>query len=196
VVLFLLAPSARILLPFFAIPAARSLRPSRTIRVLLTLAILVQLFVIAFFVDRNESFSLLSGKTTDEEFLLKQRPATATVTTIDALTPPNALVLVVGLSETFWFEHRVRGGGNFDGPRVSAYLEAPTPEALYARLKRSGITHVAIVSPGTPQTEVARKLEERQTALTPAAQRTLSQTLDRYAGNVVSRERATLFTLR
>jgi hypothetical protein len=196
VLLFLLAPSARILLPFFAIPAARSLPTSRTIRALLTAAIIVQLFLIAFFVDRNQSFSLLSGNTTDEDFLLKQRPATATVTTIDALTPPNALVLVVGLSETFWFEHRVRGGGNFDGPRLSAYLDAPTPEALYARLKGDGITHVAIVAPGTPQTEVARKIEERQTALAPAAQRALSQMLDRYAGNVVSRERATLFTLR
>jgi hypothetical protein len=195
--LFLLAPSARILLPFFAIPAARALPPGRALRILLAAAIAAQLFLIAFFVDRNDAFALMAGKTSDEAFVLRQRPSVATVATIDALLPsPDAVVLVVGLSETFWFEHRVRGGGNFDGPRLSAYLETPAAEALYQRLKRDGITHVAIVAPGAPQTEVARKIEERHTALSPAAQRALAQMLDHFASGVVSGERATVFTLR
>jgi len=90
----------------------------------------------------------------------------------------------------------VRGGGNFDGPRLSAYLDQPTPDALYAQLKRDGITHVAVVSLPPLPTNVAKKVEERETALSPASQRIMSQTLDRYAAGVASRGAATLFTLR
>jgi hypothetical protein len=62
-------------------------------------------------------------------------------------------------------------------------------------LRHDGITHVAVIaSPAT--TEVATKLEERETALSTRAQRTLSQMLDRYAGSVMQRGNATLFALR
>jgi hypothetical protein len=196
VLLFLLAPSSRILLPFLAIPAARSHNPRRLMRVLLGLAIVVQLFLIAFFVDRGGAMSLLSATASDAEFLTKQRSSYKTVQSIDALLPADARALVIGLNETFWFTRRVRGGGNFDGPRVSRYLEMPTPEALYARLKNDGITHVAVVAPPPAVTAVPQKLAERETALSPAAQRMLAQTLDRYASNVAPGTGATVFTLK
>jgi hypothetical protein len=194
--LFLLAPSSRILLPFLAIPAARSRRATPLVRIIITFAIVVQLFLIGFFVDRGGAFSLLSGAASDQEFLTKQRPSFATVQSIDALLPADARALVVGLNETFWFARRVRGGGNFDGPRVSRYLEVATPEALYARLKNDGITHVAVVAPPPATTAVPEKLAERETALSPAAQRMLAQTLDRYASNVAPGAGATVFTLK
>jgi hypothetical protein len=194
--LFLLAPSSRILLPFLAIPAARSHAPRRLMRVLLGFSIVVQLFLIGYFVDRSGAFSLLSAAVSDAEFLTKQRSSYKTVQSIDALLPADARALVIGLNETFWFERRVRGGGNFDGPRVSRYLEMPTPEALYARLKNDGITHVAVVAPAPATTAVPQKLAERETALSPAAQRMLAQTLDRYASNVAPGAGATVFTLR
>jgi hypothetical protein len=196
VLLFLLAPSSRILLPFLAIPAARSHRPERLMRVLLGLSIVVQLFLIGYFVDRGGAFSLVSGTASDAEFLTRQRSSFKTIQSIDALVPADGRALVIGLNETFWFARRVRGGGNFDGPRVSRYLEVPTPEALYARLKNDGITHVAVVAPAAATTAVAQKLEERETALSPAAQRMLAQTLDRYASNVAPGAGATVFTLR
>jgi hypothetical protein len=196
VLLFLLAPSSRILLPFLAIPAARSHPPRRLMRLLLGLAIVVQLFLIGYFVDRGGAFSLLSATASDTEFLTKQRSSFKTVQSIDALLPADARVLVIGLNETFWFARRVRGGGNFDGLRVSRYLEMPTPEALYARLKNDGITHVAVVAPAPAATTVAQKLAERETALSPVAQRMLAQTLDRYASNVAPGTGATVFTLR
>jgi hypothetical protein len=196
VLLFFLAPSSRILLPFLAIPAARSHRPRRLMRVLLGFSIVIQLFLIGYFVDRSSAFSLLSAAASDTEFLTKQRSSFKTVQSIDALLPADARALVVGLNETFWFARRVRGGGNFDGPRVSRYLEMPTPEALYARLKYDGITHVAVVAPAPATTVVAQKLAERETALSPAAQRMLAQTLDRYASNVAPGAGATVFTLR
>jgi hypothetical protein len=188
VLMFLLAPSSRILLPFLAIPAARSHRPGRLMRVLLGLSIIVQLFLIGYFVDRGGAFSLVSATASETEFLTKQRSSFKTVQSIDALLPADARALVIGLNETFWFARRVRGGGNFDGPRVSRYLEMPTTEALYARLKNDGIT------PAT--TAVAEKLAERDTALSPAAQRMLAQTLDRYASNVAPGAGATVFTLK
>ncbi len=194
--LFLLAPSSRILLPFLAIPAARSLRPTPFLRVLLSIAIVVQLFLIGYFVDRSGAFSLLSGAASDHEFLTKMRPSYATTQTIDALLPADGRTLVIGLNETFWFARRVRAGGNFDGPRISSYLETPTPEALYARLKRDGITHVAVVAPPPANTAVPQKLAERETALTRDAQRMLAQTLDHYASNVASGAGATVFTLK
>jgi hypothetical protein len=195
VALFFLAPSARVLLPFFAIPAARSQPPGRIMRVLLVVAVAVQLLLIGWFVDRNDYFSLMSAKASDEEFLAKQRPSCATIAAVDAALPPSSRTLVVGLNETFWFAHRVRGGGNFDGPRMSRYLEAPTPEALYNRLRGDGITHVAVVAPPAPTAD-EKKMEERETTLSPAAQRALALMLDRFAASVVARERATLFTLR
>ncbi|HEY8133740.1 MAG TPA: hypothetical protein VII12_17810 [Thermoanaerobaculia bacterium] len=195
VVLFALAPSARLLVPFFAIPAARALPPTRPLRLLLAAGIALQLFLIAFFVDRTQAFALLAGRMSDEQYLATVRPSTTTIAALDAVLPPNSRTLVIGLSETFWFRHRVRGGGNFDGPRVSAYLEAGSVDALYARLRHDGITHVAIINLA-PQTEVAKKLEERETTLSDAARRTLAQTLDRYAATVTQHGSAALFTLR
>jgi len=198
VALFFLAPSARILLPYLAVAAvgaAKNLGQSRALRVLLVATVAVQLFLVVFLVDRGGVFALLGATQSDEEYLVKARASYATIESIDALAPPGALILVVGLNETYWFEHRVRGGGNFDGPRVSAYLEQPTPDALYAKLRRDGITHVAVVSLPAPTT-VVKKVEERETALSPAAQRMLAQTLDHYAASVTSRGAATLFTLR
>jgi hypothetical protein len=123
------------------------------------------------------------------------RPSTGTIAALDASLPPQSLTLVIGLNESYWFQHRVRAGGNFDGPRVSAYLDAGSVDALYARLRYDGITHVAVVSL-PPPTEDRKKIEERETVLTDAAKRTLAQMLDAHAANVSQRGTATLFALR
>jgi len=62
-------------------------------------------------------------------------------------------------------------------------------------LRQDGITHVAVVAAPIATTD-EQKLAERQTTLSPEAQRMLSQTLDRYASNMIARDNATLFTLR
>ena len=195
IALFALAPSARLLVPFFAIPAARALPPSRPMRVLLAIAMVLQLFLIGFFTDRTEAFSLLAGRLSDGQYLARVRPTVGTIAALDAALSSNSRTLVIGLSETYWFQHRVRGGGNFDGPRVSAYLDTGSVDSLYARLRRDGITHVAVISAPLPTTE-AKKVEERDTTLSDPAKRTLAQMLDRYAANVTQRGSATLFALR
>ena len=78
---------------------------------------------------------------------------------------------------------------------MSQYLAAQTPEALRERLRRDGITHVAVVS-APPPTRVERKIAERSPRLSPQAQRMLAQTLDRYAETVTTRGADSLFTLR
>jgi len=194
--LFFLAPSSRILLPFLAIPAMTAgPRVKRTMAVLIGLAIAMQLALLGFSTERSEAMTLLDGVATDEQYLTKVRPSYAAVSWLNAVLPPRSRTLVVGLNETYWFTHDVRGGGNFDGPRVSAYLSEPTPEALYAKLRREGITHVAVIA-NPPATTVQQKIAERETQLSPAARRTLAETLNGFVSNVTARGSATLFTLR
>lgn len=193
--LWMTAPSARLLIPFFGAAASDAKLESRPLRVILAIAVAAQLFLVAYYVDRTEAFSLLAAKQTDEEFLTKVRPSYASAAWLSAALPERSRTLIVGLNETYWFSRRVAGGGNFDGERVSAYLDAPTPEALRARLANDGVDHVAVFKNQTPSSG-AKKQEERQTQLTPAAQRTLAQLLDRYTADVTSRGDVTLFALK
>jgi hypothetical protein len=194
-ILWATAPSARLFVPFFGAAASDAKLESRALRVVVAMAIAAQLFLLAYYVDRTEVFSLLAAKQTDEEFLTKSRASYASIAWLNAALPERSRTLVVGLNETYWFRRRVIGGGNFDSERVSAYVDAATPEALRARLTKDGITHIAVVS-ASPPTSDAKKQEERQTRLTPTAQKSLTQMLDRYAGDVTSRGDVTLFALR
>jgi hypothetical protein len=197
VLLFFLAPSSRILVPFFVIPAlsaAPALR-RRFVAALVVIAVVVQTFLVVWYTARDTAFSLLAATSSEEEYLVRQRAPFRAISWLNQMLPPRSRTLVVGVSETYWFARPVRGGGNFDGPRMSRYLDLPTPEALRERLRRDGISHVAVVTMGVP-TEDEQKRAERETSLSPAAQKMLAQTLDRYAANVSSRGNATLFTLR
>jgi hypothetical protein len=195
VALFLLAPSSRLLIPFFG-TAALTARPDRPwLRALIAIAVALQLTLVVVYVERTGAFGLISGRVSDEEYLRKSRRPYDAVAWLNQTLPPASRTLVIGLNETYWFERPVRGAGNFDGERVSRYLEAPTPDALRLRLAKDGITHVAVFSLPLP-TEVARKVEERQTTLSPAARRSVAELLDRYAGSVSARGEVTLFALR
>lgn len=197
IALFLLAPSARILVPFLiapAISAAPALR-KRAVAVLVGAAVVVQTFLVVWFTHRGDAFSLLAGTATEQEHLRKQRVSYATTEWINATLPKRSRPLVIGQSESFWFSHPTRAVGNFDGPRMSAYLALKTPEALRQRLRADGITHVVLVSLPVA-TSSPRRAEERRTTLSPPAQRMLSQTLDRYVSNITTHRQAIIFTLR
>ncbi len=197
VALFFLTPSSRILVPFLVVPAmsaAPELR-RRVLSAMIAIAVVVQTFLVIWFAARTNAFSLLAASATEEQYLRKQRPSYAAIEWLNLQLPLDSRTLLVGHGETYWFTRRVRGGGNFDGPRVSRYLDVPTPEALRERLRQDGITHVAVMA-APPSTTDEQKLAERQTTLSPGAQRMLSQTLDRYASNMIARDNATLFTLR
>jgi len=195
--LFFLGPSSRILLPFLVVPAvdgASALR-GRVVSVLVAIAIAVQTLMVVWFTARSGAFSLLAGTTSEEEYLRKARPSYASIEWLNEMIPLESRTLVIGPGETYWFGHRVRGGGNFDGARVSRYLDVPAPEALRARLRADGITHIAVLNAAAP-TSNEKKIEERQLRLSPGAQRMLARTLDRYAASVATRGETALFTLR
>jgi hypothetical protein len=197
IALFLLAPSSRILVPFLVVPAM-SAAPALKQRVLagfVAFAVVVQTFLVIWFAARTNAFSLLAASATEQEYLRKQRPTYAAIEWLNLQLPVASRTLLVGSNETYWFSRRVRGGGNFDGPRMSRYLDLRTPEALHARLRADGITHIAVVA-APIATAHEQKLAERQTTLSAGAQKMLAQTLDRYASNMTARDNATLFTLR
>jgi len=197
VALFFLAPSARILVPYFAV-AAMTATPEfrkRIFSVLLGIAIVIQTFLVVWMTARAGAFTLLAAGTTDEQYVARARPASQAIRFLNETLPPGSRTLLIGTGETFWLERRARGGGNLDSARMSRYLELQTPEALRERLRRDGITHVAVVNVAPP-TRVAIKREERQTTLTPAAQRMLAIVLNRYTATVASRPDVTLFELR
>ena len=192
-VLFFLAPSSRILVPYLVVPSltATAALKKRWFAVLIAICVVVQSFLVVWFTARGEAFSLLAGGVTETEYLRKQRAVYADIEWLNLQLPAGSRTLVVGTNETYWFTHPVRGAGNFDAPRVSGYLESL---ALRERLRGDGITHVAVIAAPIP-TEDAQKQQERQT-LSPAAQKMLVETLNRTAGSVTSRGDVTLFALR
>jgi hypothetical protein len=194
---FLLGPSSRLLVPYLVVPALRGAHAlqRRLFAAAIALAVAVQLFLVVWFTARSNAFSLIAGGAAEEQYLAKQRPSYGAIAWLNQTLPPRSRTLVLGTNETYWFARPVRGGGNFDAPRLSRYLDLPTPEAVRERLRGDGITHVAVIS-APPATRNARKQEERQTTLSPAAQRMVARMLDRYATNVTTRGNAALFTLR
>ncbi|HXI11569.1 MAG TPA: hypothetical protein VNM92_02855 [Thermoanaerobaculia bacterium] len=178
------APSSRILVPFLfllsmigvvaldrlAIPAGRFARPLIT-TFLLTAASL-QLFLSAYYIDTLHPFSTLSGRRSDAELVAAQRRAQPAIHWLDTRLPEDSRTLVVGINELFWFSHKVRGGGNFDGPRMSTYLSARAPGELSRKLRGDGISHVALFVPGingAANVGNDTKRAERSTTLGPAA---------------------------
>jgi len=194
ILLFFLAPSSRILVPYLVVPsltAAGSLK-KKWFAALIAVCVVAQVFLVVWFTARGGAFSLLAGGATEAEYLRKQRPAYASIEWLNTQLPPGSRTLVIGTNETYWFARPVRGGGNFDGPLVSRYVESL---ALREQLRGDGITHVAIIAASVP-TSNEQKQQERQTTLSPAAQMNLVATLNASAAQVTSRGDVTLFTLR
>jgi hypothetical protein len=204
-----LAPSARIVVPFLAIAAiagascldvvkrdGKHTFGAKAVAAIAVLAIVSQTFLVVYVTDRNAPFLILTGRATPEEWTQAQRPWIRSIQWIDGMLPERSRTLVIGVTELYGFAHPVRGGGNFDSPRLSRYLETATPEALHARMRADGITHVAIISVPPIATLNPRKRAERETQLSDDAREKLAAMLDRFAANVQSRPDATLFTLK
>ncbi len=188
IALFFLAPAPRVLIPFFIAPAMSAepaVRARKWAAWILAIAIGVQTIIIFFLTDRSEAFTLLTVET-EQSFRTKHLTSFASITWLNQTLPSSSRTLVIGTSESFWFSRCVRACGEADSTRVAAYLEAPAAEALREKLRRDGITHVAVL----------QKAEERQTHLTPAAQKTLAMLLDHFTSAVTAQGDATLFELK
>jgi hypothetical protein len=165
--LLLLQPSSRILVPFLAIVAIAGahILERRTARVAVAVLAALQIVLVALYTASLHPLPLLAGRISEADYLRNHRISFSGIEAVNAALPDGSRTLVVGMNELFWFSHRVRGGGNFDGPRVNGYLEAPD---LRQKLQEEGITHLAFFFPREVSGD-RRKTEERATRLSPRA---------------------------
>lgn len=206
--LFTLAPSARILLPFLVLLAIAGLTAieqatagTSRAALLWTLAAgcVAQLFLVAHLVDRLAPFTTLSGRLGDEDYAASIRKSALPLRWAASQLPGDSRTLVIGINELFWFPGRVRGGGNFDSPRMSAYLERASSRDLRDALRADRISHLLLYGPGVVVGRAPshpRKEAERETWLSPAAAQRLRELLQAFATPIAEREGARVFELR
>ncbi|MBW3565188.1 MAG: hypothetical protein KY459_10725 [Acidobacteria bacterium] len=152
-VLMILAPAGRILLPFLLIPAMIGLAAigigpeaiaGKVIRGVLVAGTVVQLVMSGLFVLRLDPFPVAFGQMDEQRWLSERRGAQDLIIEGNSVLLDAGRTLVLGLNELFWFEGDVRGGGNFDSQRfVALFSDEDFPE----RLSEEGITHL-LVYPG------------------------------------------------
>lgn len=195
------APSSRIVLPFF-VPAvfatSESLRAlsagaARLLQWTLRAGAAVQVAIVLIYLQSFAPFDVLLRRTAPDEFLQQHRRLYPQITWLNEVLPAESRTLVLGAQELFWFDRRVRGGGNFDGPRLSAYLA----ESDAARMRRDGFTHVAMITDGLrvrPSGDIRRR--ERETVLDDRAAANLTRLIGRDARLVARNGSATLFALQ
>ena len=185
---YALAPSSRVLLPWLVILAMigataieRRLEANvhrRLFRAALLAMCLPQLFLVWFHASTLDPFSVLSGNKSDSEYLASYR-ASYRIGEVAGQTVGDGKVLAVGLHELFWFTVPVRGGGNFDGRRVAAYLEARSADSLREKLVGDGFTHLLIYPQGLRSEskggDESPKEIERQTTLPLETLRALNE---------------------
>ena len=204
-------PSARLIVPFLAplalmgVVALDQLPLRRLFHALLLGAAMLQVAEGMFFLNTYAPLAILQrgpggGPQLAGKAFLAQRPENffPAIDWIDAKLPAGSRLLVIGLHRLYWFSRSVRGGGNFDGPRVVAYLDAESPARLRERLRRDGITHVAVFKTLLQVSdEPARegfKVESR-TVLPPRLRTLLHQTLDSGAKSIGEDKVAELYRL-
>lgn len=208
---FATGPSARLVVPLLAplalmgMVALEPLPLRGMVHALLLVAAALQVAEGAFFLNTYAPMALLQkgpggGPQLSGKSFLAQRTENfhPAIDWIDARLPPGSRVLVLGLHRLYWFSRSARGGGNFDGPRVAAYLDAASAAQLRERFRRDGITHVAIFKTLLQVSEQpARegyKIESR-TVLTPRLVALLHETLDGGARTIGSDKLVELYQL-
>lgn len=203
VLVLMLAPSSRVLLPFIVIPAmygayalrgSLSDRAARRVAAAFAAAASIQLFAASYVTHSYEPWEVLSSRMTDDEFVARARSSASTAREVDASLPPESRTLVIGLQELALFQNDVVGGGNADGPRINALLESSD---LRARLADLEITHVAIARQGLRDGShpISHRDRERVTVLGISALRALAE-LRRTATVITENDRILLLQLR
>lgn len=190
VILTLVGPSGRILLPFLVIPAWIVLAAlvenkervaALIIGTLLFVATLVQLGVSWLHLDRLDPLRVVSGSVEQGDWVASHRQTQTLIEEGNRFLTPDRKTLVVGINELFWFDGRVNGGANFDSERVSAYVTGQ-PAEVAGRWRRDGVESVllypGLIRVGQPQGRAIER--QRALILTPAAAANLRETLRIY----------------
>ncbi|MEO8218943.1 MAG: hypothetical protein ABI718_17855, partial [Acidobacteriota bacterium] len=192
VALLFLFPTSRILVPSLAVLAGVGAMAwdrrciagwNAAVSILLGLACAAQLFLCANFIAGLDPFALLGARQSESEYLDAHRPSYSSASWVNRQVGADSRTLVVGMNELFWFDRPVRGGGNFDGPRIDRYLGEGMSGDLLARLRRDGITHVAVFPARVPARSAGVLRAERETTLSAAATGNLATVLS--ASNLI-----------
>jgi hypothetical protein len=97
------------------------------------------------FSPRGELSSLLSGRIDRERYLESLLPHAAAARWARELLPKDAVILFVGETRPLYFERRVVFASAYDRPRLARWVEESADgDALLARLRREGITHLLV----------------------------------------------------
>ena len=199
--------AGRILLPFASLCACAGVlamlqsseplpRARRAVERVLFAAAVLQLVFLVSVVAEYGPFDVL--RQSDLDVVAKHRPTSRVALWLDSVLPNGSRTLALGIHESYWFKHSVRTAGNFDGPRVAAYLRGLSPDALHHKLRTDGFTHVAIYA---KQLIVASEHErgrraEAVTSLDKSTAGALRAMLAAHARVVAQSQDVTLLVLR
>ncbi len=147
-----LGMAGRVLLPFLLFPALLGLlglfsllqkHPlvRRTATAVWFLLAFLQLFMVMMFVETLHPFKAFYR---GEQAYMSQRRSFSRLLWLNKQLPAKSKTLIVGIQELYGSKHKVRGGGNADGPRIARYLEAKDAASLARRWQADGFTHIAL----------------------------------------------------
>jgi hypothetical protein len=202
-----IGPAGRILIPFLLPPALIVLFSIGTVipagvRQRLLAAVLIagaslQILVAALHLARLDPLPVLTGQVEDREWVSSLRRSQHLIEAANPFLPEEGRTLVLGVQELFWFRGDVRGGGNFDSPRIAEYLDAP-PDELLDRLRGDGMTHLLLyenrISVGPPSSD--RSTQQRSLTMSRDGALRLSQFLNQHTEIEASFEHGMLFRIR
>jgi hypothetical protein len=203
-----LGAAGRLLVPFAVLPAGLALTglarlcsssAPRLGRAVAAACIAIALGQLAFLVTAVAQYEPLAVLREDEaNVLARLRPLYPAIRFLDDHLPDRSRTLVLGIQESYWFRHNVRSGGNFDGPRVTAFLSANSPSELAARWRRAGFTHVAyyrknLIVGASP---LAGRRAESKTTLDPATAALLRDTMNQHTTTLAEAEGVVLLAVR
>ena len=109
------------------------------------LAFAAQLVLAVYVLDSYDMVPYLCGKETAHEYVRRVRDFAPVYDWIETHTPPEAKILFLAENRTYDLDRQTVSGGNFDGPRIAAWLARfPNAAALREELRRERVTHVLI----------------------------------------------------
>lgn len=111
-------------------------------------AFVAQGSVIASVVESYDLGPYLTGRVTGEQYIAEARTFARPYAWIADRTSLSSRIFLLGENRTFYLGRPFIAAGNFDGPRIAAWLgRFRSAEALDSELRREGITHVLVHTP-------------------------------------------------
>ena len=103
------------------------------------------LLVLYVFQASYQPFDFVVGKESEAEYLARTRSFMKPYQWLAESSESDALVLLLGENRSYYLDRPSLSAGNFDGPRVAAFLADFADSTAFAvELQRQGVTHVLV----------------------------------------------------